>query len=48
MNRFYNVPLDELIKIIDNALLQGFTVDWEGDVSGRASPTLREWQSIRM
>jgi bleomycin hydrolase len=33
MNRFYNVPLDELIKIIDSALLQGYTVDWDGDVS---------------
>jgi bleomycin hydrolase len=33
MNRFYNVPIDELIRIIDNALLNGYTVDWDGDVS---------------
>lgn len=33
MNRFYNVPLDELIKIIDNSLTNGYTVAWDGDVS---------------
>jgi bleomycin hydrolase len=33
MTRFYNVPLDELIMITDNALSMGFTVDWDGDVS---------------
>jgi hypothetical protein len=33
MTRFYNVPLDEMIKIMDNALLKGFSVDWDGDVS---------------
>lgn len=33
MSRFYNVPLDELVMIMDNALLQGFSVDWDGDVS---------------
>ena len=33
MNRFYNVPLDELIKVIDNALMNGYTVAWDGDVS---------------
>jgi len=33
MNRFYNVPLDELIMIMDNALSKGFSVDWDGDVS---------------
>ncbi len=33
MTPFYNVPLDELIMIIDNALSKGFSVDWDGDVS---------------
>ena len=33
MTRFYNVPLDEMIMIMDNALSKGFTVDWDGDVS---------------
>ncbi len=33
MNRFYNVPLDELIQIMDNALNNGYTIDWDGDVS---------------
>jgi len=33
MTRFYNVPLDELIMITDNALSKGFTVEWDGDVS---------------
>jgi aminopeptidase C len=35
MERFYNVPLDELIQIMDNALKTGYTVDWDGDVSER-------------
>jgi Papain family cysteine protease/Peptidase C1-like family len=35
MARFYNVPLDELIEIMDNALNTGYTVDWDGDVSER-------------
>ncbi len=35
MNRFHNVPLDELIQIMDYALNNGFTVNWDGDVSER-------------
>lgn len=33
--RFYNVPLDEFMKIIDNAIQNGYTVCWDGDVSER-------------
>ena len=29
----YNVPIDELCKIIDNAIMNGYTVAWGGDVS---------------
>lgn len=29
----YNVPLDELIQIIDNAVDKGFTISWGSDVS---------------
>lgn len=29
----YNVPLDELIMIMDNSLEKGYTVNWDGDVS---------------
>ncbi len=29
----YNVPMDEMMKIIDNAIMQGYTVAWGGDVS---------------
>lgn len=31
--RFYNVPLDEFMSIINNALMTGYTVAWDGDVS---------------
>lgn len=31
----YNVPLDELIGIMDYSLNNGYTVDWDGDVSER-------------
>jgi hypothetical protein len=30
---YYNVPLDELIEIIDSAIFKGYTVAWDGDVS---------------
>ena len=29
----YNLPLDEMMKVIDNAIEQGYTVAWGGDVS---------------
>lgn len=32
-NRSYNVPLDQLMGVIDHALGQGYSVDWDGDVS---------------
>lgn len=30
---YYNVPLDELVTIMDSALFKGYTVAWDGDVS---------------
>lgn len=33
---FYNVPLDEMMATIDNALAKGFTVDLDCDVSERS------------
>jgi bleomycin hydrolase len=33
MASLYNVPLDELIAIMDNSLNKGYTIDWDGDVS---------------
>ncbi len=33
MERFYNVPLDELIEIMDYSMNNGYTVNWDGDVS---------------
>ena len=29
----YNVPMDEMMQIIDNAVAEGYTVAWGGDVS---------------
>lgn len=34
--RFYNVPLDEMMATLDNALENGFTVDLDCDVSERS------------
>lgn len=31
--RMYNVPIDEVIEIMDYALENGYTVNWDGDVS---------------
>ncbi|MGI9517479.1 MAG: aminopeptidase C [Pirellulaceae bacterium] len=30
---FHNVPIDQLVDIIDNAIANGYTVAWDGDVS---------------
>ncbi len=30
---FYNLPVDELMSTIDNALESGYTIAWDGDVS---------------
>ncbi len=34
--QYYNVPVDELVKIIDNAILNGYSVAWDGDVSEKS------------
>lgn len=31
--RFYNLPLDEFMDVIDNALLNGYSLAWDGDIS---------------
>ena len=35
MSSYYNVPLDDLVSIMNNALDQGFSVAWDADVSER-------------
>jgi hypothetical protein len=35
MERYYNIPLDELIQTMDYALHNGYTIAWDGDVSER-------------
>lgn len=32
-DKYYNIPIDELIKIIDYALENGYSIAWDGDVS---------------
>lgn len=32
-DKYYNVPLDELMSIMENALMNGYSVCWDGDVS---------------
>ncbi|MEI6853153.1 MAG: C1 family peptidase [Bacteroidota bacterium] len=34
---YYNLPLDELMAVIDNALAKGYTICWDGDVSDNKS-----------
>ena len=33
MDQMYNVPIDELMSVIDNALAKGYTLAWGADVS---------------
>ncbi len=35
-NRFWNVPLEDLMSIIRSAVEQGYTVAWDGDVSEKS------------
>jgi len=35
-NKSYNVPLDDLMGVIDNAIENGYSVDWDCDVSERS------------
>jgi aminopeptidase C len=35
MEKIYNVPLDELVQIIDFSLTNGYTLVWDGDISER-------------
>jgi len=30
-NKYYNVPIDELIEIMDNSIKKGYSIDWDGD-----------------
>ncbi len=30
---YYNVPIDDIMKIMDNALEKGYSIAWDGDVS---------------
>lgn len=32
---YYNVPVDELVQIMDNSLNKGYTIAWDGDVSDK-------------
>jgi len=38
----YNVPLDEMMKIIDNSLNNGYTVAWAADVSEKGFSTSKK------
>ncbi len=50
-NKSYNLPLDELMRVMDYAIEHGFTIDWDGDVSeksfkhkkGTAILPVKEW-----
>jgi hypothetical protein len=33
MEKFYNVPLDELIEIMNYSMKNGYTINWDGDTS---------------
>lgn len=32
-DRYYNIPVDEMMQIIDNAIEKGYSIDWDGDVT---------------
>ncbi|HKL37268.1 MAG TPA: C1 family peptidase [Bacteroidales bacterium] len=32
---YYNLPLDELVEVMDNSLQEGYSIVWDGDVSSK-------------
>ncbi len=32
---YYNIPLNELVEVMNNALENGYSIDWDGDVSDK-------------
>lgn len=52
--RMYNLPLDELVAVVDHALESGYTVGWDADVSeptfshgnGLAIVPAQDWSSL--
>ena len=34
--KFYNLPLDEFLQVIDNSLAKGYTVCWDGDMNEKS------------
>lgn len=32
---YYNVPVDELIQIMENSIMKGYTIVWDGDMSDK-------------
>ncbi|MBU0765172.1 MAG: C1 family peptidase [Bacteroidetes bacterium] len=31
---YYNIPLDEMMQVIDNAIQEGYSICWDGDITG--------------
>ena len=42
---YYNVPIDDIITIMDNAIENGYSVDWDGDV-GRKEFSRKEGYAV--
>lgn len=36
-DKYYNLPVDELIRIMENSINKGYTICWDGDVSDQES-----------
>jgi bleomycin hydrolase len=36
---YYNLPVDDLIQIMDSAIIKGYSIAWDGDVSGSGFDT---------
>ncbi len=45
-DQYYNVPLNDLERIVDNALKNGYSVVWDGDVSEREFSSKRGYAIV--
>jgi len=43
---YYNVPIDDLVRIVDYAIQKGYSVAWDGDVSERDFDTRKTGYAI--
>ena len=43
MKEVYNVPMNEMMEVIDHALMNDYSLAWASDVSEEGFHSVKEW-----